>query len=879
MLKPDKNVNQICRCFSSLMLLLLFINSANAQEKILTTPISVDFKATPLEDALNNISKQSGVSFSYNPKRISSDQKITYIAIKKTISEILDELSVIAAFEYEAIEGKIVLRPQAKSAEIAKQKSILSGFVKDINNGEALIGASVWINDLKVGTTSNVFGFYSLTLPSGVYDVSFSYIGFNRLVRTIELTISQSLDITLETAPALLDEIIVTSAEPQLVAEVQASKYNMRPVTISEKPSFFGEPDVVKSLEMVPGVKIHSDGSTFYYVRGGDRDQNLILIDDAPIFNPSHLLGLFSTIIPDAVNDITLYKGSMPASLGGRLSSIMDVRTRKGNDQHFALSGDIALLSSRLSLEGPIKKGKSSFLLSSRVSRVKWIFESIDDDIQKFQFHDLTGKVNFDFNQQNKLYFSFYNGGDKFLTSNSGIEWSNRSTTIRWNHVFSKRLFLNTTVAAGVYDYFLHTDRSSQTKWNSHVSNINLKSDFSYFKNPNEEFTFGISIGGYNFNPGNISRGGVPIPPIVSVKNSNEFIMYGNHEIRWGDHWGLNYGLRISTWTNEGEAFEFVFDGNHNLIDTIFYKKGDKYKSYQNIAPRLSIRYGINDNNSFKASFSHNVQNIHLITNSISPFSSFEVWLPSSINIKPQTANQLVLGYNRYLPSTGVSLELESYYKRMNNQIDYEAHAETLLNPLLERELRFGTANSYGVEFQMKKEEGRVRAWLGYSYSRAKRKFLEVNNGREFNAFYDRPHQVNITMSYDMNLHWNIGMNWSYYTGAPFSSPVSFYNFNGLEVPVYGQKNNDRLPDYHRLDLSATLNLNKNVESRFKHSLTFSIYNLYGRKNALFVNYNKTEQVDGSFKVPSNLLDKDLVSTQFYLLRFVPAIAYNFKWR
>lgn len=878
MLKPDKNANQICRFFSSLMLLLLFFNSANAQD-VLTTQISVDFKAIPLEDALNNISKQSGVSFSYNPKRISSDQKITYTAIKKTISEILDELSVIAAFDYETIEGKIVLRPKAKSAEIAKLKSTLRGFVKDNSNGEALIGASVWINDLKVGTTSNVFGFYSLTVPSGVYDVSFSYIGFNRLVRTIDLTVSQSLDITMEAVPALLDEIIVTSAEPQLVAEVQVSKSNMRPATISEKPSFFGEPDVVKSLEMVPGVKIHSDGSTFYYVRGGDRDQNLILIDDAPIFNPSHLLGLFSTIIPDAVNDITLYKGSMPASLGGRLSSIMDVRTRKGNDQHFALSGDIALLSSRLSLEGPIKKGKSSFLLSSRVSRVKWIFESIDDDIQKFQFHDLTGKINFDLNQQNKLYFSFYNGGDKFLTSNSGIEWSNRATTIRWNHVFSKRLFLNTTVAAGVYDYFLHTDRSNQTKWNSHVSNVNLKSDFSYFKNPNEEFTFGISIGGYNFNPGNVSRKGVPIPPIVSVKNSNEFVMYGNHEIRWGDHWGLNYGLRISTWTNEGEAFEFVFDGNRNPIDTIFYNKGDRYKSYQNIAPRLSIRYGINDNNSFKASFSHNVQNIHLITNSISPFSSFEVWLPSSINIKPQTANQLVLGYYRYLPATGISFEVESYYKKMNNQIDYEAHAETLLNPLLERELRFGTAKSYGVEFQMKKEEGRMRAWLGYSYSRAKRKFSEVNNGREFNAFYDRPHQVNITMSYDVNLHWNIGMNWSYYTGAPFSSPVSFYNFNGLEVPVYGQKNNDRLPDYHRLDLSATLNLNKNPESRFKHSLAFSVYNLYGRKNALFVNYSKTELEDGSFKVPSNLLDKNLVSTQFYLLRFVPAIAYNFKWR
>ncbi|MEQ8364748.1 MAG: TonB-dependent receptor [Cyclobacteriaceae bacterium] len=877
MLIPDKSVHRLGRFFSGLLLLLLMAYSSTAQENFQNARLSLDFQSISLEEALDIISNQSGASFSYNPRKIPGDQKITYEASEKTLIEILDALSSIASFEYETVEGKIVLKPKANNPE--RQKSTLSGFIKDNSNGEALIGASIWIEELKVGTTSNVFGFFSLTVPSATYDISFSYVGFNGLVRRIDLQISQTQNVSMQMAPALLDEIVVTSFEPQLVSEIQVSKTNWRPATISEKPSFFGEPDAVKSLEMVPGIKMHSDGSTFYYVRGGNRDQNMIIIDDAPIFNPSHLLGLFSTIIPDAVNDITLYKGSMPASLGGRLSSIMDVRTRKGNNQQFELSGNVALLSSKLSLEGPIKKGKSSFLLSSRVSRVKWIFALFNDDIKDFQFHDLTGKVNFDLSQDDKLYFSFYNGGDKFLTSNNGIEWSNRATTVRWNHVFSKRLFLNTTLAAGVYDYFLHTDRSTQTKWNSHLSNVNLKGDFSYFKNPNEEFDFGLSIGGYNFNPGNVSRKGSPIPPVVSVRNSNEFVLYGNHEIKLGNHWSLNYGLRISTWTNEGEAFEFVFDNNRNPVDTLFFKKGDKYKNYQNIEPRITVSYNINDNNSFKVSASRNVQNIHLITNSISPFSSFEVWLPSSVNIKPQAANQLVLGYYHYIPNTGLSFEVESFYKEMKNQIDYEAHAETLLNPLLERELRFGAAKGYGIEFQMKKEEGRLRSWVGYSYSRAKGKFPGVNNGKEFNTFYDRPHQVNITMSYDINLRWNIGMNWNYYTGAPYSSPVSFYNFNGLEIPVYGQKNNDRLPDYHRLDLSATLNLNKNVESRFKHNLIFSIYNFYNQKNALFVNYNKTEQQDGGFKVPSNLLDKNTVSTQFYLFQFTPSIAYNFKWK
>ncbi len=874
MLKPDKRFNPLRRVYGALLLLLLLSYPAIAQDNLNSTRISVDFQSVRLDEVLKTITEKSGVSFSYNPRRLAVDQQITFKANQKTVNEILTELSMMASFEFEPLEGKVILQPRISQIE---NKSTLSGFIKDNGNGEALIGATIWVEDLKVGTTSNVFGFYSLTVPAGVYNVSFSYIGFTKRTEKIDLQTSQGRNVPLQGAPAILEEIIVTSMEPQLVNEIQVSKTNLRPSAISEKPSFFGEPDAVKSLEMVPGIKMHSDGSTFYYVRGGDRDQNMILIDDAPIFNPSHLLGLFSTIIPDAVNDITLYKGSMPASLGGRLSSVMDIRTRKGNDQQFELSGNVALLSSKLSLEGPISKGKSSFLLSGRVSRVKWIFDFFNDDIQKFQFHDLTGKVNFDFSQQNKLYVSFYNGGDQFFTSNSGIEWSNRTTTVRWNHVFSNRLFLNTTLAGGVYDYFLHTDRSTQTKWNSHLSNINLKGDLSYFKNPNEEFTFGLSIGSYNFNPGNVTRRGVAFPPVVSVKNSNEFVLYGNHEVQLNDRWGLNYGLRISAWTNEGEAFEFIFDDDRNPVDTLFFSKGDKYRNYQNFEPRASLSYQFNKSSSLKISASRNIQNIHLITNSISPFSSFEVWLPSSVNIKPQSSNQLVLGYHHYLSKAGLSFEVESFYKKMKNQIDYEAHAETLLNPLLERELRFGEARSYGIELQMKKDQGRLRSWVGYS--RAKRKFQEVNEGRVFNAFYDRPHEVNISLSYDVNLRWNVGMNWTYYTGAPYSSPVSFYYYNGLEVPVYDQKNNDRLPDYHRLDLSATLNLNKNPESRFRHDLMFSIYNFYNRKNALFVNYNKTEQPDGSFKVPSNLLDKNAVSTQFYLFQFTPSIAYNFKWR
>lgn len=877
MLKQGINVLQHCRFLGSLILLFFILDFAQAQQT--DALLNLDFRERPLEEVLNFIAQQSGVSFSYNPRKIPVDQKITYSARQKSLNQVMEDIATIADLSFELVEGQMVIKPQNRVRREAVQHVTLSGFITDANNGEALIGATVIVSSLQIGATSNAFGFYSITLPKGHYEISYSFVGFKKSIQQIELNQSLSLNSTLQPTPSVLEEIIVTSSIGQVIQEVQLSKTNLRPSTVSEKPAFFGEADAIKALEAIPGVKMHSDGSTFYYVRGGDRDQNLILIDDAPIFNPSHLLGLFSTIIPEAVNDISFYKGSMPASLGGRISSVMDVRTKKGNDQHFQASGNVGLLSTKLTVEGPIKKDKSSYLLSSRLSRVKWLFRLTNDDVQKFHFYDLTGKVNFDLNDKNRLFLSFYNGSDNFFTSNNGIKWSNRTTTLRWNHVFNEKLFLNTTLAGGVYDYFLHTDISTRTKWNSYLSNINLKADFSYFKNPNEEIDFGVAFGGYNFNPGNVSRNGFSVSPIVSVRNSNEFVLYGNHEMRLNNKWGINYGLRFSTWTNEGDSFEFIFDDNRNPVDTLFYGKGERYQRYENVEPRLSLSYFINDNASIKTSYSRNIQNIHLITNSVSPFSSFEVWLPSSINIKPQIANQLVLGYYRYFTSVGVTLELESFYKRMNNQIDYEAHAETLLNPLLERELRFGKASAYGSEIQFKKEEGRLRAWAGYTYSRAKRKFANINEGRTFNAFYDRPHQINFMLSYDFNLRWSAGLNWNYYTGAPFSSPVSFYSYNGLEVPLYGQKNNDRLPDYHRLDLSATLHLNKNTESKFKHELSFSIFNFYGRKNALFVNYNKTEQSDGSFKIPSNLLDKNTVSTQFYLFQFTPAIAYNFKWR
>lgn len=848
----------------------------NADKKI-----SIKFKNLPLSQALQEISEKSGVIFSYNPKKIASDEIISYEASSKSVLSILKDLSEAYELNYVQVENQIVLKPQKKINNLKGDAAItISGYVKDKQTGESLIGASIYIAELKKGTTTNGYGFYSISLPKGTYTISHSFVGFKPAVRTISLDHSVQSDLTLEEdVPQLAEVVITDSFHQDLVEEIQVSKLNIGPSVIQQRPAFFGELDVIKSLESIPGVKMHSDGSTFYSVRGGNRDQNLVLIDDAPIYNPSHLLGIFSTVIPDAVNDINFYKGDMPASLGGRLSSVLDVRTKKGNDQHFQAWGNFGLVSTKLGIEGPIKKSASSYLLSTRISRLRWIMQLRDKNIKQFNFADLTAKLNFKINAANRMYWSFYTGGDNYFANNSGIAWTNTAMTLRWNHIFSEKLFLNTTLSGSNYDYFLHTDVNSGTKWNSKIANLSIKSDFTYFVRPDNEITFGTGIQGFGFNPGNIVSSGAHNLPSLSVKNSVEFFLYGNQEVKINSKWGLNYGLRLSSWINNGEAFEFTFDSTHNVIDTTYYAAGQSYKSFGRAEPRLTLQRTLGTNSSVKFSYAKNVQNIHLISNAASPFTSLEVWLPSSVNIQPEIANQFTVGYYKNLRELGVSFSSEVFLKQMKNQIDYTAHAETLLNPKLEGELRFGKGNAYGLELLAKKDEGRLRGWAGYTYSRSRRKFSEINGGRAFNSFYDRPHQINLMATYDLTLRWNVGMNWVYTTGAPYSSPVSFYQFNGEEVPIFGQRNNARLPDYHRLDVTAKYILNKNPEKKYQHDLSFSIFNFYGRKNVLFVNYNKTVNADDNYTIPANLLDAQRVSTQFYLFQFTPSISYNFRWR
>jgi TonB-dependent receptor-like protein/carboxypeptidase-like protein len=825
---------------------------------------------------LLQIEKQSSISFSFNPDNLPLEALVTYKESNTSLQKVLTYISNTYHFKFEQIEKQIALLPNPNASPLTFN---LSGNINDNQTGESLIGATIRIDNIDLGTISNGYGFYSLPLPYGNHTLQISYLGYEISNDTVTLVSNSTLNISLNQSFPELKEIIVQGYKPPNVELTQTGKISLSPKSIAESPAILGESDAIKSLEKIPGIQLQSEGSTFFYVRGGNKDQNLILIDDAPIYNPSHMLGLFSSIIPETANSIDTYKSDFPLSKGGRLSSVIDIKTKEGNKNRFSGWGNIGLVSTQLGIEGPIKKGKSSYLLSGRLSRIKWFFKKEFPDLDKFQFYDITSKVNFELANRDKLYFSFYTGADRFLASNSGLGWSNYNGSIRWNKIINQNTFVNTTFYGSNYEYLLYINRDKNESWRSRIGEIGFKTDFTHFLDKNQEIAWGLNVNGRTINPGNLNREDtIPEDLIVSVKNNLEIAGYFQHSVKFREKWGLKYGLRASLWTSIGESFEFTFNDDGIATDTLAYITGVPYHTYFQVEPRISISYFINDNSSVKASYDRSTQNLHLITNSISPFTSFEIWLPSGPNIKPQFSNQLALGYYHYLPAIGISLQAESYYKILQNQIDYESHASTLLNPTIESELQFGTTRSQGIEFFAKKEEGRIRGMVGYTLSKARSQFNNINNGKSFTAYADRPHNISLSINYDIARRVTLSSNFIYTTGIPFSTPTSFYLFDGNEIPVYDRKNNSRMPAYHRLDVSARFTLNKNLHKKFRHSIILSVYNLYGRKNPIFINFNKTINDKGKFEVPTNLLTASRLSSQIYIYGIAPSVNYQFRF-
>lgn len=870
---------------------LVFSGIVFAQQSILDRTIFLHIRNQTLDKVLEKISEEGGFHFSYSNEKIPVHSKLSIQAENWSLREVFDSLFKDLNIEYLEIEGEIILKSRLPEKTLSHEKEhekfTISGYVWDESTGESLIGATIRVADSALGTVTNAFGFYSLTLHMGDYHLVYSYVGYKKQGVSVTLNNSFSKDIALATDPAHIDEIIITNRDNNwMPGLIHSGKMDIKPSTIRKIPAMFGEVDVVKALESVPGITFFGDGSTLFYVRGGNKDQNMIRIDDAPVFNPAHMFGFFSNISPDAVKDVKIYKGNMPADRGGRLSSMIDVRTKDGSKQKFGMSGGLGFVAAHLSMEGPLVKDKSSFFVSGRRSYFEWLAKKNNPNTESIYFGDLNTKFNIGINTKNRLFITGYYGKDNFFNKSgrgdaAGVKWGNISGSLRWNHVFNEKIFLNTSLYGAMYDYYLITSVTQNNAWNSKLGNCGLKADFSWFGSPFSTLKFGASGGLYKINPGNFTYGnasentGVPYVP---VRNSLEWIAYIDYTRIINQHWSFRAGLRNTLWQNMGKTTEYVFDETHQPVDTIQYSAGRIYHTYFMPEPRISLSYKINNSSSMTASYSRNVQNLHQITNSVSPFTTLEVWLPSGPNIQPQTADQFSLGFFRAFSRTGLNFSAEAYYKNMYHQIDYEYHAKMLLNPVVEGELRFGKARSYGLELLLGKDVGKLTGWIGYSWSRTIKQINEVYKGEAFPAFYDRPHDLSVFISYQFTKRWSFSALWVYTSGAAITTPSSFYYYQGYSVPVYTEKNNDRLPDYHRLDFTLNFKLNK-PDKRFHHDLTLSMFNVYGRKNPLFINFNKTVDYNGKMVIPADYLPlPELFPSQLWLYEFVPSLNYNFRF-
>jgi len=759
------------------------------------------------------------------------------------------------------------------SAAAFSQQFTISGSVKDSTNGEDIYGAQVKVVELEnVGALTNAYGFYSLTLDAGTYTLLFRASGFDPKEVTVELTQDMTINMELD-IPKEIQEIgpVIVNAEKEneniTSSEMNVTKFT--PKDIETIPVLFGEQDIMKTLQLTPGVKGAGEGNAGFYVRGGGADQNLILLDEAPVYNASHLLGFFSVFNSDAIKDVALYKSGIPAEYGGRASSVMDVKMRDGNKKKFGASGGIGLISSRLTLEAPIVKDKGSFIVSGRRSYADVFLKlSRDEDQRNTQlfFYDLNMKANYKFGEKDRVFISGYFGRDQFGFSDIfGFNWGNQTATVRWNHIFSNKLFSNTSFIYSNFDYAFNVGEGEDGFGvKSSIQDFNLKQDFSYYLNSNNTIKFGVQGIHHTFRPGALTGGNESFNEIVlDPRYALEVGAYIQNEQKIGSRFNVMYGLRYSGFNlmGEGKAYEFNEDGI--LTDERDYGSWESIQYYHGLEPRLSMSYVLTEKNSIKASYNRNLQFIHQLSNSTTS-SPTDVWVPSSNNIKPQIADQVALGYYHNFRDNMFRTSTEIYYKDLQNQIDYRTGAQTVLNDLVEGELVFGDGRAYGLELQIEKKKGKLTGWISYTLSRSLRTFADIDNGNEFPARQDRIHDISIVLMYKLSDAIALSTSWVYYTGDAVTFPSGKYEVGGATLPFYTERNGYRFPDYHRLDLGCTWYFKE--RKKFEHNMNFSIYNAYGRENAFAIDFREN---------PDDPSETQAVQTT--LFRLIPAITYNFN--
>lgn len=753
---------------------------------------------------------------------------------------------------------------------MAQVRHTISGQIRDAKTGESLIGATIRVKEKPdQGTAANEYGFYSLTLPEGDYTVIATSMGFMEKEISISLKKDLKQDIALGAQGKELKEVQVSARardENVRSAQMGVEKLNMK--EINQIPVLFGERDLLKAVQYLPGVKSAGDGNSGFFVRGGSADQNLILLDEALVYNPSHLLGFFSTFNSDAIKDATLYKGNMPAQYGGRLSSAMDIKMKDGNDQDYHVNGGIGLIASRLSVEGPIVKDKGSFLVSGRRTYADVFLKlSPDSTINRNQlyFYDLNLKASYKFGENDRVFLSGYFGKDKLgLADLFGFTWGNSTGTLRWNHVFGPRVFSNTSIIYNDYRYDIDLHVFTvKGMIQSRIRDWSFKEEISFFPNNKNSIRAGLNVVRHSILPG-IYSGDFTLPDVPESQSWEEAAFIQNS---WKATSRLNvdYGIRVSAFQAMGGATPYYkMDESGGIIDTMRYGAGEIAASYVVPEPRVSGSYRLNEKSSIKAAYARNAQYLHLLSTSASS-NPTDKWVPSNNVIKPEISDQVSVGYFRNFADNKYEFSVETYYKQMQNQIDYKDGANVLSNEPLEPQLLFGVGRAYGLEFLLRKRAGKFTGWISYTLARSERQIDGINNGDWYAARQDRTHDISLVGIYQMNERLNLSATFVYYTGNAVSFPAGKYEVDNRIIYYYTERNGYRMPAYNRLDLSATYQFKP--KGKFNSELAVGLYNAYGRQNA----YAITFQQD-----PDDPSRTQAVQTA--LFRFVPSISYNFKF-
>lgn len=757
----------------------------------------------------------------------------------------------------------LLLSGLLSKSSVAADKFTLSGYVRDAANNEELIGAIANAIESDAGIVTNSYGFYSLTLSAGSHTVRFTSMGYEVQELKVALDKDIRLDVALGQRPVVMDSVVVTATRTnENTRQVDMGSISLTPAQTRAIPVIFGEQDILKTMQLLPGVREAGEGSSGFHVRGGGVDQNLVLLDEAIVYNPSHLLGFFSVFNSDAVKDMKLVKGSGSAEYGGRLASVLDVKMKEGNSNDFRGLAGLGLIASRLLLEGPIAKGRSSYMVSARRTYFDLFLKaSSDASIRKTQlyFYDLNTKANYHLGPNDRLFLSGYFGRDVLgYKGEFGIDWGNATATARWNHLFSNRLFLNSSLVYSDYSYRLGIDFDSDpVDMRSSVRSLSLKEDFHLFANAGNTLKFGGQTTYHTFVPGDIETDGSSVNELrITRKYALESAVYANHEWRVTKRLSLEYGLRFSSFAVLGPGDVYEFDDDGQPISNTSYGRGELITHYSSIEPRTTARFTLDETSSLKASYARNRQYLHLLSTSTAS-TPFDIWHPSTRLVPPGTANQYAIGYFRNFGDNVYESSLELYYRDLGDQIEFKNGADIYFNEYVESELIYGEARAYGLEFLLRRNRGRLTGWLSYTLARTEKQFDEINDGAWFPARHDRTHDIEVVGQFQLNPQWSLGVNWVYYTGNAVTFPSGKYTVDEHLIVLYSDRNGYRMPAYHRLDVAFTW-------QRESSSWNFSLFNAYGRRNAYTIEFREKED------------NRDMPeAVRISLFRFFPSITYN----